>query len=75
MFLPVMEESRTATADNEAHAGQREDCDTCKSKQLLANGPLEENRRLRSELNKGELNEHFLHDDSRVIYYTGLPSL
>uniref|UniRef100_A0A8C6UNG6 THAP-type domain-containing protein n=1 Tax=Neogobius melanostomus TaxID=47308 RepID=A0A8C6UNG6_9GOBI len=53
---------------------QRLDCEFCEQSRAEIKRLLEENRELRSELNKRELNHDFLKDDSeKVRYYTGLP--
>uniref|UniRef100_A0A672HWV4 THAP-type domain-containing protein n=1 Tax=Salarias fasciatus TaxID=181472 RepID=A0A672HWV4_SALFA len=69
---PVME-----TASKEVERVEvvlKMDCDFCDQSRKEINRLLEENRQLRSELNRRELNEEFLKNDTeKVRYYTGLP--
>lgn len=49
------------------------ECEFCEQSRAELNRLMEENRRLRSELNKKEMNENFVKDDTeKVRYYTGL---
>ncbi|KAK0133587.1 Accumulation-associated protein [Merluccius polli] len=51
------------------------ECGLCTSRRDVINSLLEENRKLKEELDEYRMNENFLNgDDNTVKYYTGLPS-
>uniref|UniRef100_A0A9J8AK22 THAP-type domain-containing protein n=1 Tax=Cyprinus carpio carpio TaxID=630221 RepID=A0A9J8AK22_CYPCA len=52
-----------------------QECALCSSRRDVINSLLEENRKLKEELEEYQMNENFLSgDDNRVKYYTGLPT-
>uniref|UniRef100_A0A3B5MJP5 THAP-type domain-containing protein n=1 Tax=Xiphophorus couchianus TaxID=32473 RepID=A0A3B5MJP5_9TELE len=54
---------------------QQIECHLCEQRREEINRLLQENRELRSELNKKQLDTDFLKDDTKKVkYYTGLPS-
>ena len=51
------------------------ECGLCTSRRDVVNSLLEENRKLKEELDEYRMNDNFLSgDDNTVKYYTGLPS-
>uniref|UniRef100_A0A9J7WYY9 Transposase Helix-turn-helix domain-containing protein n=1 Tax=Cyprinus carpio carpio TaxID=630221 RepID=A0A9J7WYY9_CYPCA len=52
-----------------------QECALCSSRRDVINSLLEENRKLKEELEEYQMNENFLSgDDNRVKYYMGLPT-
>ncbi|MEQ2195882.1 hypothetical protein XENOCAPTIV_019757 [Xenoophorus captivus] len=73
---PRQELSEAADGEEEEPAAKRQqtECQLCEQRRAGINRLLQENRKLRSELNKKQLNQDFFKDDTRKVkYYTGLP--
>uniref|UniRef100_A0A3Q4I4M1 THAP-type domain-containing protein n=1 Tax=Neolamprologus brichardi TaxID=32507 RepID=A0A3Q4I4M1_NEOBR len=72
-LIPANVDSGDRTDSVTEAKGQTKDCVCNEQGRAEINRLLEENRLLRSQLQKTELNEHFLKDDiEKVRYYTGL---
>jgi hypothetical protein len=72
-----VEEQARQEAEMDGDEGDEvtDSCDFCHLRIGEINRLLEENRKLKKELENLRFNENFLEDDSKVKYYTGLPSL
>ncbi|XP_038138972.1 uncharacterized protein LOC119782193 [Cyprinodon tularosa] len=74
---PGEELSKAADSDEEhdlASKRQQIECHLCEERREEINRLLQENRKLRSELNKKQLDTDFFKDDTKKVkYYTGLP--
>ncbi|XP_029943781.1 uncharacterized protein LOC115385843 [Salarias fasciatus] len=73
------EGDRLKTEDETHNIGQdvtRTECDLCVFRRAEVNRLLEENRKLRRELDQCRMSDGFFgEDDEKVKYYTGLPNL
>lgn len=68
------EEGGNQAEDEPAVKRQRAECQFCESNSAEINRLLQENRKLRCELNKRKMDEDFLKGDTnKVKYYTGIP--
>ena len=73
---PAQDQRPPSPAQEEQPPSPAEDleCGLCTSRRDVVNSLLEENRKLKEELNEYRMNDNFLSDDNTVKYYTGLPS-
>ncbi|TDH10114.1 hypothetical protein EPR50_G00071550 [Perca flavescens] len=72
---PCPAQEQAPPSAQQPHQEPAQECALCPYRRDVINSLLEENRKLKEELEEYRMNENFLSgDDNRVKYYTGLPN-